>query len=316
MPAYTAFRALEFISQLIAIIVGVSCFEDFFKAEKAVLILGLLVALLGLAGTAKLWNFTTLKTNQYAASASMVLCYCFAEMPQAVGRRRRTLIVFGLISFPIIAVGLCATTNVATFVGLLSGAALTRSRTALIFAVVLLAVVLILVPGLTANFLEMTKDILFPGKTDAQIRGLHGRVSMWESQLALGKTSPYIGHGFAVQSRLQGTISSHNAFVQVFLDTGIIGILVFSISLLMLVGGVVKRWKTVSIGLPGCAAVFICVFVHLLSLVLIGAQWLAPSFTFAAFAGLYVNHIHGVTNYRLPHSELEYERCLGYKIVS
>lgn len=78
----------------------------------------------------------------------------------------------------------------------------------------------------------------------------------------------------------------------------------------------VQRWNIVSIGLPGCAAAFICAFVHWLACPFVGAQWLAPTFTFAAFVGLYINHIHGVTNHRLPHTELEYANCLGYKIVS
>lgn len=316
IPEYSAFRALECASQLIAIIVGISCFEDFFKAEKAVLMLGLLVALLGVAGTAKLTHFTSLRTNQYASSASIVLCYCFVEILQAAGRRRRMLVVFAVTSFPIIAVGLCATTNVATFVGLLSGVVLTRNRKGLILVVVLLALILILVPGVAGYLQKIVFDILFPGKVFSQVLSLHGRVAMWEAQLAVAKTSPFVGHGFIVQSRLHGTISAHNAFVQVFLDTGIIGILLFSNSILMFVREAVQRWNIASTGLLGCVAAFICVFVHLMAGTLIGAQWLAASFTFAAFAGLYINHIHGVKNYRLPHSELEYERCLGNKIVS
>ena len=315
MPEYSAYRALEFASQLIAIVVGISCFEGFLKAEKAVLILGLLVAFLGVAGQAKLTHFASLRTNQYAASASMVLCYCFAEIPRATGRRRSMLIVSALMGFLIVGVGRCATTNVATFVGLVSGAALTRNRTGLIFAVVLLVFVLILAPGLTRNVQEIAKDVLFPGKSDGQIRDLHGRVSMWEAQLALGKTNPFIGHGFAIESRLQGTISAHNAWVQSFLDTGIVGVVLFSVSVLMFVGEAVQRWRIVSLGLPGCVAAFICAFVHFTACPFVGAQWLAPSFTFAAFAGLYVNHVPRMTNHRLVHHEVKYARCLGHEIV-
>lgn len=226
------------------------------------------------------------------------------------------LIKFTLMSFPIIAVGRCATTNLATFVALLGIAVLTLNRTLLIFAVVLLAFTLILMPELAYNIQETAQEILMPGKTDFQLLNLHGRLPMWERQLALAKTSPFVGHGFIVQSRFQGTISAHNAFVQAFLDTGFIGLIIFSFIILMFLRELAQRWNIASMGLYGCTAAFISVFVHSLACPFVGAQWLAASFTFAAFAGLYVNHIYGVTNDRLPHLELEYERCLGYKIVS
>ena len=315
IPEYSAYRALEFASQFTAILVGIGCFGDFLRAEKAVLILGLLVASLGIAGTAKLTHLTSLRTNQYAASASMVLCYCFAEMRRATGRRRSMLAASALTGFSIVALGLCATTNVATLVGLLSGALFTWNRIALIFAVVLLSFVLILAPGLASDFQEIAKDILFPGKSDSQLENLHGRVPMWEAQLAVAKTSPFVGHGFAVQSRLQGTISAHNAWVQIFLDTGIVGVVLFSASVLMFVKEVVRRWNVVPLGLPGCAAAFICAFVHWVACPFVGGQWLAPSFTFAAFAGLYVNHVYCVTNHRLLHPESKYAGCLGHEIV-
>lgn len=292
MPEYSAYRALESASQLIAIVVGISCFKSFLKAEKAVLILGVLVALLGVAGTARLWHFTTLRTNQYTAGASMVLCYCFAEMPRAIGRRRSMLIVSASIGSCIVAVGLCATSNVATFVGLLSGAVFARNRTGLIFVIMLLVVALILVPGLASDIWETAKDVLLPGKSDAQIRDLHGRVSMWEQALAEAKTRPFIGHGFGIKSRLQGATSAHNAFVQIFLDTGMIGVLLFSLSGLMFLGEVVQRWNIASIGLAGCVAAFISALLHLMTGILFGSQWLAPSFTFAAFVGFYMHHIY------------------------
>lgn len=317
IPEYSAFRALEYTSQLIAIVVGISCFGSFLKAEKAVLMLGLLVALLGVAGTAKLTHFASLHTNQYAAGASMVLCYCFAEIPRAAGRRRRMLVVSAATGFLLVALGTCATTNVATFVGLLSAAVLTKNRTPLILALVLLALVLILVPILATDVQETAKDVLFPGKSDSKIQSLSGRLSMWKVTLAVAKARPFIGHGFAIENRLAGIgITTHNFLVQIFLDTGIVGLFLISVSVLMFAKEVVQWWKIVPFGLVGCVAAFISVVVNSLGLPIVGAQWLASSFTFAAFVGLYVNHINGVTNYRLPHSEFEYERCLGYKIVS
>ena len=279
--------------------------------------LGLLVALLGLAGRAKLSGFTSLHTTQYATNASMVLCYCFAEIPRAAGRRRKMLIVFALISSPIIIVGTCATTNVATIVGLFSAVALFKNRKHLIFAVLPIAFVLILFPGVVSDVQETAIEILFPGKSVYHIRNLHGRVQMWQATLAVAKSRPFIGHGFAVQSRIAGiSISAHNSFLQVFLDTGIIGILIFSVSALMFVRELVRGLNIAFIGLRGCFIALISFFFHMMAGTPVGANWLTPSFTFAAFIGLYVNHIHGVTDYQLPYYEHEYERCLGYKIVS
>jgi len=188
---------------------------------------------------------------------------------------------------------------------------LTRNRIGLI-ALVSLALVVILVPGLRTDFLDVATGILFPGKSDSQIQGLGGRLSMWEGAIAVASTRPLVGHGFAVQARLEGLITAHNVFVQVFLDTGIVGVVLFSVSLLMFVKEVVQRWNTVPLGLTGCLAAFISVLVHSMGLPIVGAQWLAPSFAFAAFAGLYMNHVYCATNHRLLHPEFEYARRLGY----
>ncbi len=294
MPEYSAFRALEFISQFVAIVVGISCFKGFLKAEKAVLMLGLLVALLGLAGRARMTNFASLHTNKYAAGASMVLCYCFAEIPRAAGRRRIMLFVFGAMGFLIIALGTCATANVATFVGLLSATILTRNRIGLILVMLLLVIVLILTPGLSDDVKETTQEILFPGKTESQIGGLSGRMWIWQQTLAVAKARPFIGYGFAIQNRLGGIgITTHNFLVQIYLDTGIVGLFLIFASALIFAKEVVQRWKIVRFGSVGCVAAFISVVVHSLGLPIAGAQWLPPSFALAAFAGLYIKYIHG-----------------------
>lgn len=311
MPEYSGYRAVEYAGQFIAVIVGISCFTHFLRCEKAVLTLGLLVALLGVAGTARLTGLGSLHTNQYAAGASMVLCYGFAEIPRAAGRRRVMLVASAAVGLFIVALGTCATANVATCAGLLTGAGLTKNRVGLI-ALFLIAFILILATGLTTDFLDVATGVLFPGKSDSQIRGLSGRWAMWENTLAVASTHPFVGHGFGVQNRLGRIgITTHNLLVQIFLDTGAVGLAIFSIAMLMFAKEVLQRRTVVPPGLAGCVAALISALVHSLGLPIIGAQWLAPSFTLAAFAGLYVHWIPCATNHRLLYPGVTNARCVG-----
>ncbi len=74
------------------------------------------------------------------------------------------------------------------------------------------------------------------GQTPDQLRSLSGRDDLWELMWESTLQSPWIGHGFFVTSKTgsidiwgrTGNFTAHNAFFQVLVTTGVIGVILFA----------------------------------------------------------------------------------------
>jgi O-antigen ligase len=289
MPQYSLFRALEYLSQVLAVTLALSYCLTFYNAERTVLIVSLmpimaeilrLIILYGLAFSLDLWH-----TNSYSASAAMVSSYCLGEYFTTSGKRARMLIIFGMISFLFLMLGTSGASNVAAFCGFMTVAFLLRNRRLLFLGVLFGLIIWAL--GIGPDFI---KALLFPAKEEELVMKLGGRTYLWEMYIPEIIRSPFYGHGFSISARLADlyTTSTHNAIFSVLLGTGIFGMALVVVGLIRWV-----REFTHAVGLRlqgsiGCTGALVAGLVNSMGVPIAGETWISPSLVFACFFSLHV----------------------------
>lgn len=105
---------------------------------------------------------------------------------------------------------------------------------------------------------------LLYGETSAGTPGtLVQRQELWVQSLALIRESPFWGNGLGAFSRTIEYINhSHNLFIQVALDTGVIGLAAFVAIWLVAIRAVLQNWRAQRHWANGILASFAVLFVH------------------------------------------------------
>jgi len=289
---YSAYRAVEVITQFLLIYVAVSYCRNFPAAERTVLLCSALVVLLEHVARIRLSGVAVSEVPAYSIAAPMIFCYCVGEFFQAARGRRRMLLLCGVLSFVAVAMGICATSIIATICGFVTAAMCHRTRLRPLLGLLLLAIVVIYLSGAFDTFEDMAFGIVFPGKSQGTVAGLHGRLNIWSICLDEIMESPVFGHGFVVTTRVLGVGNgAHNALVQVALDTGLIGIGLFLYGVLRLIREAVLALRMAAPGSVGCLAAFAAASVQSMATPFVAGSWGAPTFVFTAILAFFTLYV-------------------------
>lgn len=300
LPEYSLYRAFEFMILFMAVLLALSYAPNLVKAERIVLIVSLISITLtmypyfirlGFPTSLGAWH-----TTAYSASAAMLFCYCLGEYFQSDKNRKKILRWVGFVALAVLVLGTSAGSNVAASFGVLIVAFL-RRNTALIFigCILLLVMLPVFLFGEIDDSAVAVRGVLFPGKSEAQIYSLRGRVPFWKQMFTVFLDSPFFGHGFAIFTTGRGRVlpgNPHNSLFSVLLGTGILGMLaviVYGFRLLReFYRTTVKRLR----GAVGCTAAICTGLINSLSTPLVLEQWEEASFVFAAMTAFSILFVY------------------------
>ncbi len=292
-PAYSGYKALEVLSQVLLVFMALSLCRDFRQAEKHVLVVSAVSALLGMCLVVKYhglsFNLQAWHTNQYTISAAMIACYSGSEIMRATGQRRRLLKASCALGLLIVVVGTSAASIISMIAGLALAAFLLRGTRWPLVAVLSMAGLFALISP------DKAMTLIFPNKTEKQITTLRGRTDMWTELTTFAQQRPVLGYGFAMGAKLgehQNT-NTHNAFFAVLLGTGLIGVTVTFLAGLKFCREAVVRLRSGQPGAVGCTCALAAGTINSMSMAFLGESWALPSLAFACFLGLHMFHIKG-----------------------
>jgi O-antigen ligase len=288
LPAFTAYRAFEYLSQVLIIFAALSCSWSLEKAESRFLKITLLVVLLQIVGALKLsgWRVTSLGSYHsvtFGLSAGMGACYAFGEAFSRGGKKGRRFLLVGFFFSFFVFLSTSASSIVATAIAFFMLALLSRRLRLAVMALVATGL-LFLVPS------ERLKSVMFPDKDDKMISSMSGRKAMWEGFFSLIEAKPFLGYGMSIGARYGGgsyNINSHNAFLAVLLSAGALGAGVVISTLAALMVECYRNWALHRSGALGCAAAMIMAFVNSNTIAFFGEDWCTPSHTFVCLWALH-----------------------------
>jgi hypothetical protein len=154
------------------------------------------------------------------------------------------------------------------------------------------------VGGVVVTAFGVVMPYLFPDKPMEQILSLHGRIGLWREFLAIGRQQMVLGGGFVVGERSvelwggEGFGSAHNALVSVFVNTGVVGLVLFVGAWFAILH---RTWVCHLWGDPYAYPVLIAMLVGLvngMSYPLVGSSWryvTTPFFGIVAYVSVFLN---------------------------
>lgn len=294
LPAYTAYRAVEYLAMVLGVALAVHLASNFAKAERTVVLVALLVTVLTVVGHAKLvgisFDIGRWHTNSYTASAAMLFVYCLGELFGNAERRRAMLIFCATFSFLALGLGTSTASNIATMAGVAVILFFAKSKKLLIWAVVI-SIILVPVALVVETDADAISRTLLGGKSTQDVVELDNRAHLWELLFAHYLDSPLIGSGFAVISTGRGGLSSastHNSVLSVLLGTGLLGAFFLIGYLSRLARESLGPARARQPGSIGVAAALVAGIVNSLAMPMIMDEWEESSLVFVSFASLAV----------------------------
>lgn len=298
LPVYSFYRAVEVITQLLAVFIALSYSRDFLSAEQTALRvcvltlilstimnynLGGLLMSLRSSGLSVRWG-----SNGSSASAALILCYCFGEYGGSMKKRRRSLLVYGLLGFIGLFVNKGSASTIAATCGIATIAIISRSQQRSLS-------ILILASLAFTFFLQSSiiRDIFFYGKSHEQIMDFHGRTQLWELYTAKISQSPIYGEGFVTSERLSDiyTTNTHNSIFSVLLSTGVIGLAIVLLWIIWLIKEIALPVRAQWPGAVGCAAMFVVCFINSMTVTIVAGAWRPASLVFVCLLTLHLLYL-------------------------
>lgn len=281
---YAVFRASEFLACFLAIMLIVSRYSNFFKAERVVLIWVSLILVIDFAGHIRLSGWGNFHATRYSITAALLFAYSFGEFASAAGRRKQLLIVLLAIGLGGVLLGTSTGTNISLAGGLIVLFILSsRHRRYILIAVP----VLILAIGW-----DSLLGIILGGKTREQVVNLDHRIGIWEIGWDLFTKRPCLGYGLNVATReYSQNLSSHNAYLESLLAGGILGAGVLFFGCLALLRDLLRSVKSRSYGSLGCCVATIVYLINGASAPTIGYVLTPANISFAFILALFIYHV-------------------------
>jgi O-antigen ligase len=231
-------------------------------------------------------------SNDFTCAAAMGVVLCFGAIVERFPLKSPTKVVMSLATFLLLlGLGTSAASIVSTVAGCVVVLVLGRSVGRVTSTAVIIGALLILI---SLCSWETAKTVLFPGKTNQQILSLHGRTQMWQHYFHVFRESPFVGEGFPTGEKtalreLKYYNSSHNAIVSAAVNTGSVGLFLFTGALAIIVWKgllAVARGRALSRTAMGvCTAAAL----NMMAYPLLGSHWFWPttvllaSLAFASF---------------------------------
>lgn len=301
-PAYSLYRAVEYLILCFATLTIIAHFHDFERAETGFFIIAIATIIFQMMVNVRLVGFSFSlshwHTNTYSASSAILFCYCFGEYfamtkaeRAAAKARTKRLLRAGIFSFGTLALGTSSASNVAAAVGCLM-IFLSLRR----FGLLLLGLWVGFIFFLLGGGPEIIMGILFPGKDEYALETASGRTLIWELYWYKFLQRPLLGHGFGVISSGRDAAfaaRSHNSLFTVLIGTGLIGLLFFAIfSIRLWWDALISVWRRIP-GTVGFTGALAAAFVNSLGMPLMADRWVTTSIVFVWLLGLFVFYIHG-----------------------
>ncbi|WP_162925285.1 O-antigen ligase family protein [Aurantiacibacter odishensis] len=238
---FTLFRAGEVLAVFGTLFVLMEGFTDWRKAERAMLIVLMLVTLLGVGQRIIIGDFSIagLHTNLYSVTAGMGFLYTLAESLRADPARKRRLRIWSGVFLFFAIIGTSAGSNIGIAVGMLVLLPFLSHSKVILIPAGLGCLGVIAIMGTSE---ELVSTTLLSGRSLEEASTLTGRWSLWNAYWQAFLESPMVGRGFAIVARLGdqfGTIATtnaHNGFIEALVGLGIIGfitLLAYSVRLIL-----------------------------------------------------------------------------------
>lgn len=266
-PAFTLFRAGEVIAVFGALFVLMEGFDDWRKAERAMLATLMMVTVLAFFQRVITGGISVsgLHTNVYTVTAGMAFLYTLAESLRADPQRKQMLRrwMTGFLFFALI--GTSAGSNIGIAIGVMILLPFLSRSKVIVVPAALACIALVAIMGISEEIVETT---LLSGRSIDEASNLTGRMYLWYAYWNAFMDSPVIGHGFAIVARLGdqfggvATTNAHNGFIEAGAGLGLIGFLLLLLYSFRLVSEVMSARRAQIIGGLGCFAAIIMMLVN------------------------------------------------------
>lgn len=196
------------------------------------------IMFLGLLGNIRLGS---LHTNSYSCSAAVIACMMLAinRFETITISRGKWWLITALIC---LVLGTSGGSNVAFLCGVIFLTSLNKKGISIVRVALLCLLAWICCEFLLSPMIKL----LFPGKNLEGITSGTGRFKMWQMYWEAWEYRPWLGYGFAVGERAGAqlnyvyTLSAHNGFLSVLINTGLCGWFFFGIFLIKFIYGLFK----------------------------------------------------------------------------
>ena len=273
---YIIYRATSMTVMILYVFYLMSRFQTAQAALEGVLKYVLLILLLGMIGAIKNGGFSLamLHTNSYSFAAAVLAALALTS----VKCRERTFsqvkwyLFFGLAG---VLLGTSTGSNIAFAMALCFVFCVGKEKVDPLL-VMLLPVIGILIYEF---FLPELVRLLAPGKSMAGIMSGTGRVKMWNIYLEAWQQRPWLGYGFCIGERAGQffrytyTLSAHNGYISVLVNTGLIGAFFFGMFILSWMFSLLRQMSLNNKHVFPVIAAFIVIMVNNMSVPTIGSQW-------------------------------------------
>jgi O-antigen ligase len=289
LHAFSLFRATEAAVEILAVSALVLSQRDKASAERAVYILFSAVIVLDIGYIIRVYGLTLnparYHTNSYSASGAMMFSYCVVEL---FCRRNARLYGFTLFSLATLAIGTSGGSNIAALLGFCVGLAGSGKRGGVGLLVLCLAVGLVLLGGV-----DQLREILAPGKSDADIQDLSARTRLWATYWQGFAQNPVLGQGFAATPRLSELYetNAHNSFVAIAAGMGLAGIVLLVFWLSSLANEFIRVISRRHPSGAACAAALTAGWANSMSCGYIAEVWMSSTLMFFVFYAYFAGFV-------------------------
>jgi len=277
---YIIYRATSMTVMILYVFYLMSRFQDAGAAFDGLLKYIFYIMFFEVLGTMRLAGVSieALHTNSYSFSAAVLAVLALT----AVKSRERTLsqvkwyLLLGLAG---VIVGTSTGTNIAFAMALCFVFCVGKEKVDPLL-VMLLPVIGVLIYEF---FLPELMQFLAPGKTVEGLRSGTGRMRLWEVYIDAWQQRPWLGYGFGIGERAGQffqyiyTLSAHNGYISVLVNTGLIGAFFFGMFILSWVSSLLRQMSLNNKHAFPVIAAFIVIVVNNMSVPTIGSQWGALS---------------------------------------
>jgi len=289
-PAYSMYRAVEVLSQTLALLIVVGAAPGPKEGERRCLGLAWIALALDIIGH---YRFTSgfawgTQSNSFSAIAAMIGAYSLVEALGSSGRRATLLYAGAGLALSILIMGSSLASWWALLTGVLAAVVLGRRGGPLMLVVIVLVMLmLVLDPGVLTT-------LLLRNKPAEQLGSLHGRTLLWSHFWQLYLEQPLLGYGFAIGARARSivyTTNTHNAVISVLLGCGAVGFLAAAIMALRAARELLLALRRRVLLSGGVLAAMITALVNSMTLAFIGEGWMPSTFVFICFFALLNLHV-------------------------
>jgi O-antigen ligase len=283
--AYSSYRATEYLANFMIVMLLIHGIGDFIRVERFVLLAGLVIVVMQMAGAFLYAGWGYFGTNNDPVTSGILFIYAFGEFATATEERKTLLRLTSVLGFGALALVGSTGTNLAIV--------LTLGLLLIISPFHWKYIIFVLLAGFLISDLSLIEQVLFPGKSIEGIVNLKHRAGIWESSWELYLQKPFLGYGFGgVATKHYLSIqSAHNNVLEILLDCGIAGAVLMLGAYVTLLTRTFRGFLRYERGAVGCFAALIFFFINNLSVPVFGSAWNTTNTVFTLLLGLFTYHI-------------------------